>query len=645
MFLMRATYPLATIAAVLASCACCAAPGGHSLWLRADPQAIIADAHSATTITAELRDSTGRAVADGTTVEFTTSLGIIERRAQTTAGSARVRLESGNTPGTALVSAVYADGGAVAQVRVDFLEPGTELFDESFVMVDSRKHLGYDVDAQLLDSAGGVTLAHRGLKIVAEEAQINLKTSILRARARIGGDDIVIRRGDKTLAASALIYDLNAMRGVILTPVSDGARRMLFRGRDLFTEEDTGAEDAVSFDISPVTEARMFIKCRSCIIRPGEEIKFKRAVYYVDGDRFLSMPLQVIRLKDQGSLMGQFFTYGTEGLRLDVPFYYSLTPSGAGAVRLKHSEPTGWGTYSDRAGWQVDLDQEYSVGSAQGSFNVNRVTSGDWGMRWNHRAEFAHDSQVYTYFDYPGHRDLYGNVDYTRFFPGYTLSMNLRGNKLRDADGRYTASTYIQSRPKPLLSDAVSYAFTTRVSYAGGPVGATNGLGTGLGLQLYGKPLRFGSGTSLNTSVTAARDWGGSNEGSTIYANAGLYRALGVVGSLGLNYSYSWADSAFGYSAQRVSADLSLRPSRKWSAAVYSIYGLNDHSVSAFGDVSYLLMPGWRLGFASTLQKMSYFDFSDFEIMLAKVLGRQEARLTWSQSRKKLRLEFTAAGF
>lgn len=643
---MRALFFLALIVVLsIGVYTCAAAPSTYALWLTSHPQAIVADSHSAATITAELRDSSGNTVPDGTVVDFTTSLGVIERRARTSNGIARVRLESGNVTGTALISAVVSDGNAVAQLRVDFLEPGTEMFDESFIVVDSKKHLGYDVGAQVVDSAGGVTITHRGLRIDAEEAQISLKTNILRAKARMGGDDITIQRGDKKLVASALFYDLNAMRGVILTPASEGAQRMLFRGRDLFVEADADPEDKVNFDFSPVTEADMFIKCRSCIIRPGEEIKFKRAEYYVDGSKLLSVPLQVVRLRDGTGGAGQLITYGTDGLRLDVPFYYSLTPSGTGAVRLKHSEPTGWGSYSGRAGWQVDVDQEYNIGSTQGLFQVNRITSREWGLRWNQRMEFDNDSQVYTYFDFPGHRDLYGTVDYTRFLGDYTFSTSLRGNKLRDADGRYSASTYLQSRSKPLIGDAVSYAFTTRLSYDGGYSAGGSSFGTGIGLQFYGKPLRFGVNTGVNTSLTVSRDWGGSNAGTSVYANAGLYRNLGDIGRFGLNYSYAWADAEYGYNAQRISADLLIRPSNRWQTSLFSIYGINDHSVSAFADASYFIAPTWRMGVLGTYQKMPYYKYSDVEIMLAKALGRQEARLTWSQSRKKLRLEFTAGSF
>ncbi|MCX8053558.1 MAG: Ig-like domain-containing protein [Armatimonadetes bacterium] len=622
------------------------------MWLSSHPQAIVADAHSSATITAEVRDPSGRAVPDGTPVDFTTNLGIIERRARTIAGVARVRLESGTTTGTALISAVAADGNAVAQLRVDFLEPGTEMFDESFISVESPKYLGYDVDSQIVDSAGGVTIYHRGLTITAEEAQIDLKTNILRAKARTGGDPIKIKQGEKLLRAAALYYYLETMKGILIELPDEGARRIRFRGRDFFAEpwnDEATSEpqtDLVNFDFQPISKSKLFVRCRSLIIRPGIEIKFKRASYYVDGDKMLSVPLQVISLRGESGGTGQMLAYGTEGVRLDLPLYYLLTPTSTGALRLRHSESTGWGYYSDREGWQVDIDQDYNIGGfAEGRFSINRINSSDWGIRWNQRTEFANDSRLYTYLDFPARRDLYGTIDYSRSMRNYTWAVNFRGDKMRNVDGRCWISTYLQSRAKPLIGDAVIYAITTRLSYNTNLTGDRDKLGRGIGLQFYGKPILFGHQTTLNTSLNIARDWGGANPGATVFANIGLFRMLGTVGMTSLTYSYSWADSIYGYNAQRLSANLSLSPTSGWGASIYATYGMNDHTLSAFGDLGYTFPGDWRLSFLSTLQRFQYVDFSDFEIALSKLLGRQEARLTWSQSRKRVRFEFTTARF
>lgn len=656
MKLMRATAILITIALLACSIPGYSIGSNYSIWLRAHPQAIVADSYSTTVVSAEVRDSSGRAVPDGTVVDFSTSLGIIERSAQTTAGVARARLQSDTTIGTALVSAVVSRGNAVAQLRVDFLAPGTEMFDESFISIESPKHLGYDIAESVIDAAGGVSIYHRGINFEAESAQMDVRRNILRAKAKLGGDNIVIKRGDETLYASALYYDFNSMRGAILTPADEGAQRLFFRGNDMHTE--TPAEDAkaTSFDFVPITEARMFIRARSIFIRPGEELKFKRATFYVEGRRVVNVPLYVISMNSGAGGVDRMLTYGTEGLRLDLPLYYSLTPSTTGAVRIKHSEPGGWGYYSGESGWQVDIQQEYNRGgSTEGQFTLDRVTSGDWGINWTQRHEFGDSSQLYTSFQFPEHRDLFGTADFSKPLGNYNLRINFRGNKTRDADMRYASYAYLQSNPKPLLNGAVNYALTTRLSYDSnlgktytnidGTTSTTEKMGTGLGLQLYGRPLQFGANGSLSSSLTLSRDWGGSFPGTNVNANLGYYHYLGNAGQVGLAYSYSWSDSGIGYRSQRLSGDCYLRLSDKLSTSFYVTRYLNDSSTSIDAQLGYAFIPGWRLDLLGTYQKFGDYSYSDAEFALVKAIGAQEARLIWSQSRKKFRLEFSALSF
>lgn len=647
MFMMRSLVTIAILALIVL----CALPAGagfnYSMWLAAHPEAIVADGRSETIVSAEVRGDNGDPAPDGTLVDFTTSIGTIDRTARTEAGVARARLRADTTTGTALVSAVVTTGNAVAQLRVDFLEPGTEMFDESFISISSRKYLGYDADTRTIDSAGGVKIYSRGLTITAEEAQIDTSRNVLRAKARMGGDPIVIRRGDKKVTASALYYGFNSMSGVILTPADDGAKRMKLRGRDLFVEQDDDPETTATFDFDPISESQMFIKADSILIRPGEEIKFKRASFYLEGSRVLSMPLHVEYLGSGGSSLGKVLTYGTDGLRLDLPFYYSLTPSGTGAVRLKHSQPGGWGYYSGSSGWQVDVEQEYNVGgSTDGKFTLNRVTSlNDWGARWTQRKEYNDDAQLYTYLDFPSHRSLYGNLNYSKPLGDYTMSLYLRGNKLQSGNGSYSTSANIQSRPKPLFGNAITYAFTSRLGYDAYPGIGGGGLSSSLGMQFYGRTIRFGNASSLNTSMSVERVMGGDYPGTSMNANAGYYRSLGTIGQVGLNYTYSFTDKDFGFSGHRVSTDLSLSPTDKWRAFLHSTMGIGDNSASAFGEFSYAFMPGWGIHLLGTYQKFDSYKYSDMEIALAKVIGKQEARLVWSQSRKRVRMEFSALTF
>lgn len=612
--------------------------------LTAHPPLIAADAHSSSTISAEVRDPNGNPVPDGTVVEFATSLGIIEPRARTAAGVARVRLESGTSVGTANISGIAPEGGAVAEARVDFLEPGTEPYGDAFISFSSDKYLVFEVARQIVDAAGGVRIEHRGLVIEAEEAQFELRSSTLRAKGK-SGTPISLKRGGKTLAASALVYDIVSMRGALLGPAEEGAARMTFRGADLLTVRVQDFEKPFAFDYDPISESELLVKANSILIRPGEDIRFKRATYFMDGDRVMSVPLQIMPLRAGATGVGRMLTYGTDGVRLDLPIYYSLTPNTAGSVRVKRGEPTGWGNYSERRGWQVDLDNDYNYGGTTlGTFTVNRITSKDWGLRWNHRVLYDNNAQMYSYFDFPSHRDLFGSVDFSRPMRNYTWSMNFRGSKYRDSAGGYFGGTYLQSHVKPLIGQAVSYSFSSRLGYDNRQVGGRR-LGTGLGLQLYGKPVRFDRQTTLSTSLSASREWGGGAPGLSLYANAGVSRMLGMKGYMGVNYSYSSTDGDYGYNSQRLSTNVNFRPSPKWNTDLFYTYGINDGTVSAFGNVAYQLAPLWRLGVINTYQKFQFGKYTDMEYVLAREVGRQEVMLTYSMSRKKLRLEMNAFGF
>lgn len=622
------------------------APPMYYMTLRAHPQAIIADGRSETAISAEVRDSSGRAVSDGTIVDFTVSIGTIERTARTIGGVARVRLQSTVKVGTAMVSAVVANGNAVAQLRVDFLEPGTQMFDESFITVASKKYLGYDVNARIVDSAGGVTIAHRGLTITAEEAQIDLRSNTLKAKCKTGEDNIIIRRDAKRIEASAIYYDFNAMSGILLGPASEGAKRMIFRGRDMFAQAATeDADQTKSLDYKPITTASMFIKASSLVIRPGEEVKFKRATFFMDGTKMLSVPLYVVSLRGGGGGANQMLSYSTDGMRLDLPVYYSLTPTSTGSFRLRRSESTnGWGSYSSQPGWQLDMEQDYnSSGSTEGAFTLNRITSAsDWGARWTQRNEFDNDSQLYSYVDFPSHSSLFGSTNYSRTLPHYSFSLNGRATKTTNSkSGDIATDAYVQTRAKPALGGAFSYSFTSKVT---ADTSRTSPFGTGVGIQLFGKPKNLGRLGNFSSSLVAGHNWGGF-DGSTLNTNMGLYRGIGNSGSLGFDYSFDWTDYGPGYKSHRLSLNFSMNPSPKWSMYANATRGISDNSISAFGSLSYVFAPTWRFGLLGTYQKFGVYTYPDAEFSLSKSIGRQEMSIIWSKSRQRFRAEFSALRF
>src|SRR5881396_3721797 len=114
-FLTPRWYLLLTVAL------CLAAPALGSLGslaLRATPESVRADGHSTTVITAEVRDSGGGVVPDGTEVHFTTTAGQIDAVAPTQAGRARATFTSDAIAGVAQVSAFSDANSATISVRM-----------------------------------------------------------------------------------------------------------------------------------------------------------------------------------------------------------------------------------------------------------------------------------------------------------------------------------------------------------------------------------------------------------------------------------------------------------------------------------------------------------------------------------------------
>ncbi len=684
------------------------------MWLKAYPRAIVADGRSDTIISAEVRDYNGRAVPDGTQVDFTATRGIIERSARTSAGVARVRLQSSLDVCTSVVSAVVIGTNAVAQIRIDFLAPGTEMFDESFISFTAKGYLAYDMNRMLINAENGVEVRSRGLEISAHSAQMEARRSIIRARAKMGGENIVLRRGNKRLEASLLYYDFMNMSGYIITPVDDGAKRLKFRARDFYTEpynedeeedslaalrekasknaagdedkksekkskkskkskEETKTEEAIAkadaaaaeaakepqrpvrkqrkdnFRYLPDDEESIYIKAKTIIVKPEEEVKFKKAEFYMLNKRLVRMPLYAEPLRGGRRGVNQVISYGQGGLALNIPVYYSLTNSTTGAMHIKKGNSKGWGAGTGKSPWQLDFVQDYNIGAAtEGTVTFENVThSKEWGLSWNQRKELSHNERLYTYLDFPRHDSLYASADFTKSLEKHTWNLSVRGNNITTPNDRYYASTYIRSVARPLFNDHVSYIYDARANYNTGinDPGRSK-FGTGLGLQLYGKQLNLSENTSVSTSFSASRNFGADDD-TLLWGNVGLYQSFGAKGRVSLNYNYTHDKGKYisSQNRQTLTTDMSWNPTRKLELYGNATYGLGDGDLSAFWEANYTFLPGWRLRLFGNAQHYSGWSGHIIEVGIAKYIAGHEVMLLWGSDTEKVRLEFNAASF
>lgn len=633
-----------------------AAGSASSIYLRANPDSIIADGKSVTTLSAEVRDSSGNTVADGTLVNFSTTLGVVASTATTTAGVARVRLTSDTTIGTALVSAWVTDGGAVAQIKIAYLAPGTELPKQSFITLASKSYLVYDPTTMLAYSSGGVTIYHRGLTIVADEVQFDLNLGIIKCRSTVGGAPITLTRGGKSLKLMLLCYHTGDMKATGLMESESGKiQRVSVRGADLAMELDAEQTPESVYDFVDMSESPNLIKSSSMTVRPGKDIQFRRAQIYVEGEKVLSMPLHVIALDTYQSQTSNYFGWGPTGLRIDLPFYYSLSPSSTGSLHLLRGQSSGWGYYSN-GGWSLDMVEDYSTESGgEGTLALNRILWGDWGAHWNHTQQFDSGDRVYTWLDVPSHKEVTGSVNYSKQFTKASLGLNLYGNKVFDGLGYATTDLYLQSNPKRIINGNLNYAVLSKLSYTGGDALQDQGWGTGLQMQLFTKPFTLSRRSTLSSSVYFGPDWGVSTTGFTVLGNTSYNYRLGQAGSLGLIYSFTHGPGYKSlYGNHRLSANFLYSPSKKWRARLFSTYMLDADSSNILADVAYQITDNWRFGvgqrfnsstFVTSDNKVMDTSSRDTEFALTRRLKDHEISLFWSTDEHQFQLGFDAARF
>jgi hypothetical protein len=643
--------------------------------LTSNPASIYADGRSICSISAEVRDESGDTLSDGSEVRFTTSLGIIDSSATTIGGVARVMLRSGIQPGRAMVSAVLAQGQAVSQLQVEFLAPGTKMETDAYVTISSDRYLAYAADSKIIDASGGSTVEHRGLKVRAESIQMDVGRNVLRARGKTGSDPIQISRGGKSVRASLLSYDMNTLQGMMVTEGEDGKlANLLFNGVDMSTSAPPDQINQSAFEFQDLSATEVLVKAKSILIRPKHDLQFKKAELYMEGDKAFRLPLYLIPMAAAGPAAGfQYFGVTSSGFKVDIPLYYSLTPSGTGAVRVRNQQG-GWSSNSSLPTWGLDVEQTYATGKAEGKFTVGQATRRDWGLNWSHMQELGTGSTLTSYFDFPAHRDIFGLVNYNRAFDACSLGLRVQGGSNRATDTRTNVTTanqslssniYLQTNPRKYGS-LLNYSFLFQTSFAnrvtttsGTKNTVGSGMNSGIQLQMRGMPVSFGKKAHLNTSLSVGRDWGANRSGMSVLGNAMFATTLGQSSSLGLGYAYTLSPAFTTlYGHHSLSFNYGLFGG-KWAVSLVGIHTLDQPITSAYCDLAYQLSPAWKLNVRGNYQmfpkwiaddkgdqqRSGTIDSGDMEFGVGHMIGSQEVDVIYSRSLHRFRIEMGALGF
>ena len=672
------------------------AAGRASVSLAASPDIIYADGKSTTVITATVRDGGGSLVANNTPVRFTTSLGMLTGdTASTTSGVARISLTSASAPGTATVTAVSfggsADGSAVGAATVEFTEDRESLFakDARWIRMDCPQYLIYSADARVVEAQGkngSAHLSYKALDIRADSLQVDLQTRLVLAH------HATLQRGRHILRVAELRYDL--LNGAGTAVLAGEAQSVTVTGSDL--EAAPAPLDPADLPLlsNPyrfvnLADSRVVVSARAITADPGDQIQFRRATIYSDGKKLLSVAYHVMPMNTDQIFGQQLIGFGSEGVFLNIPYYYNVTPHSKGTVYLRNAAVSGanianslspgasfFGSQGVRHGMALDLEQTYDVGrSGTGQFLINGITRSEWGAQWNHTQRLDPVTTGYLFVDYPAHRSLYASSNVSRQFSGFTVNATASGSSDPGVDGyaakSYSLSTYLQTNPKPLGHSIVNYS-TDFTIQQGQLVETAPDTGTvttpisnrSVDVRFFTQPLQLNKRTNLTDSLTVGQVWGGQNNrlAPVVSASLGLTRTFRRSDSLTLNYTYRYDPllSQLGTPSsslnpleallrsstqQRISATYLTTPLPRLTVAFSGGYGLPLGDRSLFGSARYRINNDWGVGIASSYEQYVVDSYRDFEYSVSrKVFGRDLA-FYYSTKTKKVRFDFAGAAW
>lgn len=616
--------------------------------LRADPEVIAADGQSSATVIAEVRTRQGGFVADGTLVRFTTTHGQINPSSETRSGVVRATLRSAAEPAVAEITAT-AGSRAVARVRVTFSDqviPSQQI--KPFVRIQAQS-LQYLPDKDLIDGAGDVRLDYRGVFIIADRLQ--LTTTSLRVVAH---NNARVRHASRELTADRLMLDLQQMQGRLLAVEENGTiRRQVISGYGLDAFPSTERAPEGTFDLRDTETDKASISARKITLFPNDKLQFSGFGLRVAGARLVTFPFYVLSLNPYGPNADHLFSFDSVGgVSVNLPFYYSVTDTSNGSVRLRRQTRYGYDGYNTRPGWHLAVDQRYSFGQGtNGVVELNHVTTKDWGLRWRHEQQFGPRTHTYLSFDTPAHRDLYARTELHHSMGLGDLSWSAYGSFFPDTPASMQSRLYFRMRPGTIKGPNIRYYWSGNVAWS--RWGNDSYLEEGVDLQMHPPALRLGQTTSLQFYVGSGYTFSSNGTGPNAQASTTLIKKLGKNATASLRYSYYYSGRTTDYygpsSGQSLTAQLMAGSGRRWNSSLTATLLPTRGDLSVYGSLVYSPIRNWRVELRPTYSRyggdvvVGYpRSTTNLDVYLVRQFGSRDVAVRWSTLDDAIRFELAA---
>jgi hypothetical protein len=494
----------------------------------------------------------------------------------------------------------------------------------------------------------GARLVFRNIEVHSDRLQLDCTANVVRANG-----NIILKRAGKKLDCARLYYNLTSGDGFAVADVDNRVRPVKISGADLKVEPLDTPVAPTFFELADLVGSGLIITARHILLFPNEKLQFKRPTVYQDGQRLVSMPYFSMGLYATQLFSDQFVRVGSQGLGVDVPVYYDLSPTSTGKLSLRHGERYGRSVFSNRPGWSLDLTQSYNSLGAQarytGEVGLTGFNRTDWGLRWTHSHEIGAGTRGNLFLDFPEHRSVYASTNVNRQMGPFYLGMNLSGNRsLRGfSSSGSSADVYVETVPKKVGSSGYMYAVGANTGYTRFQAAEfkTSAYHRGVQSRFFSKPFQLDSKTTLTNNLSIGRVWanqGGSGE--TYLASLGLSRQLAGA-NLQLGYDFTKQPTFITDGHHRVSANLLASAGNKWSFFFYGSAMLDAPSSSVIADFSYAFLPRYRLSLSTTIQQFAAGRFYDHEIGIGRVIGGREFILSYSTYNHRFYFNLAAGAF
>ena len=626
------------------------------------PSRAVADGKSNITVNAEVRDSVGRLVPDGTQVAFQSKLGDFRESILTTQnGLARGILVAGSIAGITQITVSAPAYNATTTIDFEFVATRSQLSSAAeYIEVYSPRYLVYSPDLKLIAAAApnhGVVVKYRDITIEADDVQVNARTYELKAKRA------TISTGKQTLVADDLFMKLNSRYGFAVGKFALEKQKPTivfpFLRMTTTVEEVYGVAELVNlqpqaakqpplpkqFEFVDLTNALSLVSARRIIAYPQRELLFQKATVFIQASKIMSIPLYRLAISsDMPVFSDQMFAVTNSQLAVDYPYYLDLKPGHSSNVRLKLGNRYG-GRTGASGGAFVDYELRWDQGDkADGGLTVGSIGRKDWGIQVRHYVRTDDSTAANLSLDFPAHSSVLGAANVSKQLKGWQANLSTNwGSSVKGP--KYTSQqNYLALERDPIPIKKTPFRLYNGITANTSSLRATGFSSSqqaiGFRSRLQSQQIKLNSNSNMFASFSASKQFGKNvNTLVTLTGNLAAYTQINrhLGGSLTYRYSDDRSSSAF-LGRHQLTAESSYDRGKAY-LRLYAVRGLDVNRLSTQADASYRFSSLWRVGGQYSFDQILGSRYTDTSLIVGYTLGMREVGLSWSSRTKRIGIE------